>query len=132
MQTTEKYKLNIIEPEADELSPEPINQNTQKLEAELAARPLFASGRFTGDSAESREIKVGFTPKVVLVFNRYGDIRNGSVYYGGMATAERSNLPERASGTVLEVIEGGFRVFYNSSQNIATNGPGDRLYFALG
>ena len=47
MQQTEKYQFNLIEG-ADDFSPEPLNENTQRAEALLAGRARLAAGSYTG------------------------------------------------------------------------------------
>lgn len=47
MQHTEKYQFNLIEG-ADDFSPQPLNQNTQRTEALLAGRARLAAGSYTG------------------------------------------------------------------------------------
>lgn len=50
MQQTNRYKLNLID-KADTFSPDPLNENTEKLEAQLAAE---AQARAAADSAETK------------------------------------------------------------------------------
>ncbi|MBD5133903.1 MAG: hypothetical protein HDT38_05475 [Clostridiales bacterium] len=86
MRKTEAYELNLIDMD-DTFSPEPINENTQKLEAaltgtedRLAQRLTTLEGRkivtgtyvgtFTGtttNSSSTQTIELGFTPTMVLV-----------------------------------------------------------------
>ena len=89
MQQTETYKLNLIET-SDTFSPDPLNQNTQKIEevmsAETAQRAAetaaldnrvtalelhkVAVGTYTGNAtttSKTQTISLGFAPRVVLV-----------------------------------------------------------------
>ena len=93
MQQTETYKLNLIETD-DNFSPNPLNENTQKLETTLAALNAggeacaaeiagldqrlkvfearrFAAGTFAG-TGRSTDVALDFTPKVVIVHSGYG------------------------------------------------------------
>lgn len=63
MQQTETYKLNLIEL-SDKFSPDPLNENAQKLEAALFAETETRSGQTAGLEQrvavlESRKIAVG-------------------------------------------------------------------------
>ena len=89
MQQTKTYKLNLIET-SDTFSPDPLNENTEKLEAEVSAEAAaraagdaaldqrvtvleghkIVSGIYIGDDANQRVFPLGFTPKIVLV--QYG------------------------------------------------------------
>lgn len=71
MRQTENYGLNLPET-ADLLSPKPLNENAEKVDAALAALAagcvMMASGSYTGNGAGSVTIQTpGFTPKVVLM-----------------------------------------------------------------
>lgn len=86
MQQTQKYDLNLIELD-DPFSPEPINQNTQKLVAKLSALDgadaalgervtvleghKLAVGTYTGNGATAaRTIHLGFKPSALLLQSR--------------------------------------------------------------
>lgn len=47
MQQTEKYQFNLIEG-SDPFSPEPLNQNMEKVEGALTARARVLTGSYTG------------------------------------------------------------------------------------
>ena len=86
MQQTETYKLNLIEKD-DTFSPDPLNQNTQKIEevmsAETAQRAAetaaldnrvtvleghkVAVGSYVGNGVNPRSFTLGFAPRVVLI-----------------------------------------------------------------
>ena len=110
MQQTETYKLNLIET-SDTFSPDPLNENTQKLEAALSALGggstaldsritvleghKIAIGTYKGSGTVSQTIQVGFTPLVVFAMGE-------------------NNNPEMATEIfpcrydVLTIIDGGF------------------------
>lgn len=135
MQQTQKYDLNLIELD-DPFSPEPINQNTQKLAAKLSALDgadaalgervtvleghKLAVGTYIGSSSTHgvfQNIALGFKPRLVYVFcARLGHC---------LVTPSQ---PYQASGVVIT--ENGFKVSCNSSCNM--NYKGDYfLYFAV-
>lgn len=91
MKQTNQYKLNLIEKD-DTFSPDPLNDNTAKLEAALNAASAasaaqdaaleqriivleghkIAVGTYTGNGADSQviqTIRVGFSPRVVWIQN---------------------------------------------------------------
>lgn len=123
MQQTETYKLNLIET-SDTFSPDPLNQNTQKIEevmsAETAQRAAgdealssrvtalelhkIAYGTYTGNNT-NRTFQVGFTPQAVLIMCE----RNGLC---GLAyTGQPSKTP------AISIITGGFSVLSSASVN---------------
>ena len=82
-------------------------------------------GTYAGDGQNVRKISLGVTPKWVLVFMdgyiTFGGFNTGSSgAFGGLAL---SGNPVKTfeSGTVLEVVSGGFRVYYSDSSHQATN-----------
>ena len=86
MQQTEKYKFNLIE-SSDTFSPAPLNENMEKVEAQLdAARAEAAAGdaalnqrlqvfeakhfvieRYVGDGKVPRIFELGFAPKLAII-----------------------------------------------------------------
>lgn len=124
MQHTETYNLNLIET-SDTFSPDPLNQNAQALEDALAGESAarasadaaldqrlvkleakhVVAGAYTGngDSSATQLIRLGFTPKVVLIHTRNpgGGFMATSAYY-----CYQSNLNSR----VVEIVDGGFQV----------------------
>lgn len=131
MQQTAKYKLNLIE-KSDTFSPDPLNQNTQKVEnalsaatahadagdkAEAAARAALAQrvtaleahkmvvGTYTGNGSttDGQTINLGFTPAAVLLCT----YATGKFH---MLT-EENPIIVNSMGTILhyvEIVEGGF------------------------
>ena len=113
MQQTENLKLNLIET-GDPISPIPINENAQKIEAALDAQDArltvleakyIVSGTYIGDGQTSQFIDLGFTPKAVVVHHEY------IAYYTALAVAGQSS--SSGSKIALEVVENGFKA-YNS------------------
>ena len=74
MRQTENFGLSLIET-ADMLSPKPLNENTEKIDAALAAQAeaiagklMMATGSYTGSGTRSVTIQTpGFTPKALIV-----------------------------------------------------------------
>ena len=123
MQQTKTYKLNLIET-SDTFSPDPLNENTEKLEAEVSAEAAarqsgdaalearvtvlearrFVAGTYKGDDANQRVFPLGFTPKIVLV------------QYGGNVPV--MGVPERPTMVTLQ--ENAFAVGINYNRNGTT------------
>ena len=135
---TEKYKLNLIET-TDTFSPNPLNENAQKLEAalgaagaaqaaETAAREALDSrvtvleadkvkmvvGSYTGTGGaygNTQTISLGFTPKAVFI------IRPFSSSYDLHLVTQAFSYFDSAMGcnrNVAQVVEGGFVVAYDN------------------
>ena len=70
MQQTETYKLNLMEG-SDTFSPQPINENMEKLEAALEDRPKVALGSYVGSGIygvnSPNTLTFGFEPKLLVV-----------------------------------------------------------------
>lgn len=74
MRQTEHFGLSLIET-ADMLSLKPLNENTEKIDAALAAQAeaiagklMMATGSYTGTGTRSVTIQTpGFTPKALIV-----------------------------------------------------------------
>lgn len=81
MRQTEEYKLNLLDGE-DKLSPKPLNENMEKVEAALAAlsssyvaevskRLMMARGSYVGTGTGAVSIETpGFTPVAMAVWVR--------------------------------------------------------------
>ncbi len=67
MHQTTKYALNLIDP-ADEFSPDPLNENANKIDAELACRPRYHLFQYTGDKQLTRTHTFPFEPQMVLIW----------------------------------------------------------------
>ena len=70
MKQTETYQFKLME-NTDSFSPEPINANTQAIEArlaELAGRAGVAAGTYTGTGAAAGlTVELGFRPALVIL-----------------------------------------------------------------
>lgn len=141
MQQTDKYKLKTIDPD-DPFSPDAINDHARKLETELArmdgeiarvdgAAVKFASGTYNGDGETARKIELPFTPKIVYVGDGLGRVAgNYGELYGGVA------LPGKpatySSYTLVEIVEGGFRVRHYASGVGSNTRTNSYRYLAIG
>ncbi len=78
MQHTTKYQLNLIEP-SDEFSPDPLNDNMNKVEELFAGQLKFEAGSYTGNGRTSEDIRLefGIRPFMVIVYH------STDIEYGG-------------------------------------------------
>ncbi len=132
MQQTETLKLNLIET-GDPISPAPINENADKIEAaiqaEAAARAAleqrlqvfeakkFVYGTCTATS-EGCTVELGFTPIAVVIHRQAGT--DGATALGVVGQPANSGM---------EIIEGGFTFTVGGGYNIRS---GPYCYIAFG
>ncbi len=132
MQQTQNYKLNLIETN-DPLSPAPLNENADKIEAALLTKTAEARtdgleqriltleskpiivGSYVGDKGTlaTQFIPVGFTPSLVLVQSDTG----------GLCIA----WTDHPWKSVVVIEEGGFRI--GATQGWTLNSPNHRYAF---
>ena len=125
---TTNYQLNQWAA-ADKVLREEFNQDNQKIDVALAGLAQHITkitfGTYTGNSnnAEggSQFISLGFTPKAVYVCTNYGatyDVSSYSLIYGGLALEGFPvKTPNGGYFKVLEIDDGGFRVYYGWFSN---------------
>ena len=86
-------------------------------------------GTYAGNNAETRDIALGFQPKLVLLMTTDGIVGNGATIRGGMA------LPGQPlhirSETAMEVTSNGFRVTYNEASMRTNDKQNTYIYFAM-
>lgn len=136
MQQTEKYKLNLIET-SDTFSPNPLNENAQKLEAALDIKANaadhaaleqrvqalelhhFAAGTYTGDGNASQFIALGFTPEVVMIHPVY--------LYEKIGAMCVKDYPHDG----MVIVPGGFEVSrtYGGPKTLAANNGGTQYRY---
>lgn len=134
MQQTETLKLNLIET-GDPISPVPLNENAEKIEAALTAKAdaeaaadldqrlqvfeakKFAVGTYKATSDSDNIVTLEFTPYAVLIHYCGGGIGFTSLALTGQY------------GDSLEIVENGFKTSVGSGFNIRT---GYYTYIALG
>lgn len=91
-------------------------------------------GFYAGNGAASRVITLGYTPKVVMVFEQTStqlEFYNSAVVAHLMAA---TNMPAvRRGRTYLEIVSGGFRVYQDpSSETVQRNVNGNEyIYFYI-
>lgn len=124
MQQTETYKLNLIE-RTDVFSPDPLNENAQKVEAKLGALDSAAAGldsrvtalevhkiaigTYTG-IGKKFSIHVGFSPVAVLLSDTETN--------GGLSFVLTKEAPCRVGAVVkVQLTEDGFEFLEVSSVN---------------
>lgn len=107
---------------------------------ELVAQNLFVTGMYDGNGSAGRVIDLGFTPKAVLLFDAEGNTHDDvDDLHGGLALRNYNVISRSASNTytttwsntycVLGIVSSGFRVNYNSGQEIRSNENGHRYYY---
>ena len=107
---------------------EVLEQADGALESQILTKCQACIGSYTGNSEESQMISLGVTPKAVLIASSDGMFRNGDFKYGGIAI---QGSPSTYSGqTMIEIVENGFKVYYNNSKYVQVN-SGTRRYIAL-
>ena len=146
MNRTTNYKLCQWEAE-DKVQRTDFNEDNAKLDGALAAVeehvrqvqatvPKIEVGTYMGDSKAERFIKLGFTPRVVLLSTRKGRMHDRQslshcYLYGGMALAGHE-LGNGYGQDALIIQENGFKVFYNTdsaSDNAFTNAHNTTYYY---
>ena len=103
MQQTEKYKLNLIE-KTDTFSPDPLNENMEKVEAAITAEAAALDQRLQVIEAHKiaigsaiyagNTVHLGFTPR--------------ALYAVGYMGTHMVLIDSYASSSGIRVIEGGF------------------------
>lgn len=86
-------------------------------------------GSYVGNGAASRKIDLGFTPSAVFSMLQTGNMSSfWSGYqerYGGLALPGKPVTtnwgPNASNKKALEIVDGGFNVFYNYDNEIFTN-----------
>ena len=124
---TEQYQLHQWEP-GDSVLREEFNENFAKLD--VSTRLFF--GSYTGDGAATRTISLPITPKAVFICERSGRIgyiQNVQYVYGGLFLPELPLIKDKK--TAAEIVEGGFRVYYNSSEHICANSSGAVYHYLV-
>ena len=92
-----------------------------RLEQSVTARAAIVTGYYIGNGEAARIIDLGFTPKALFLIDASGRIASShsDTFYGGLAFPGRpvsyNNRP------VVEIIEKGFQVYYNSTLKIHSN-----------
>ena len=93
------------------------------IEAALAnAGPKIVAGTYDGDGSASRFIDLGFTPKAVLVVDKYGRMNAENTlatvqyWYGGLAVSGNPTVSVD-NFVLVEITDGGFSVHSGAKSN---------------
>ena len=129
---TTNYQLNQWEPEDDFLRTD-FNEDNAKIEAALTAltagQVKVVAGSYTGtNSADGREIEVGFQPDAVVLFYNRGFTYNSGYTYGGLFLPGAPLITGNGS-VAAEVTDTGFKVYYNSNQQQYTDQYGSTYHY---
>ena len=108
MQHTDKYKLDLIE-KTDAFSPDPLNQNMEKVEAVLSTLDgrvtVLEARKFATGTRTGQDIQLGFTPAVVFLQYYPKQVYVTSTY---TLTAESMLRGGYDDEVVLQIVDGGF------------------------
>ncbi len=125
MHQTTKYALNLIDP-SDDLSPDPLNENMNKIETELDGCSRLVFGTYKGDGERTQKIDLGFTPKALMIVDDTGTMGNANRIYGGLVfsdTVLRSDIPPAT------IEENGFTVYQGGNSWQCTNESNRGYYY---
>lgn len=141
MKQTENFKLNLIDRD-DTFSPDPLNENMEKLDAALGSGGTTARvyyGSYTGDGtfgkANPTSVTVPFEPKIMFM-------NVGSVYYNGISIiwyrgASGFYYPNNLNIRFYITWEGSTVSWYQSYNSSSENGPTyqlntkDKVYYYI-
>ena len=120
------YTSNLSLPQwelDDRILVEEFNEAMHNIDEAVGAKVQMLVGSYTGDDAAERTISLGVTPKAVFVCDQRGTMgyvpTGNFTAYGGLALP---NHPVEYSGVkALEIVEGGFKVFFTKNGNFAAN-----------
>ena len=136
MQHTEHYDLNIIET-SDKFSPEALNENTRKLDAELArldgdlgatgANCRIVTGTYKGTGSGTTTVTFGRHPEIIFIYGYSGftvffrHYTSGYVLgYNNSSTVYNATVSWGAGGTVT---------WYHYSNSSILNSSGATYYY---
>lgn len=113
---------------AEQADLDTLNSTVQQLQLDVTK---IVFGAYSGNGTASRTIDLGFTPKALLVVRNTGQFSINSMkpeLYGGLAYTGHNITC--SSGTVLNIVENGFKVYYNRADIfIYTNVSGVEYYY---
>lgn len=112
--------------ETDRIQMDDFNDAMERLDTAVAAAPRIATGTYAGNGAETQTINLGFTPKIVIIwqegFRQYSDY-----IYGGIATADYPC----GTANAITIVSNGFCVKEGSGIHTNEN-TGKYIYLAIG
>ena len=86
-----------------------INTHTTQITSLASAKAEYVTGTYSGNDAAERTISLGFTPSIIIVFDKCGSMTTNGLTTGGFAT-KSFTPPSSAVATCSD----GFRVYYES------------------
>ena len=101
-----------------------INTHT----TQIAGKCQVAYGEYTGDGAASRTINLGFTPTAVILCQVSGEFSDANIYSGGIAVTGHP-ATTRSGYPTIQIVDGGFQVFYFSGESSYTNIEGTVYHY---
>ena len=135
---TKNLGLNSWE-RTDAFSMDEFNENFDKIDQAVAENqaaratiPKITFGTYKGNYSAIRKIELPFTPKIVYQGDEQGRTSdNYSGAFGGVAL--KGHPAMHGSNTMVEIVEGGFNVFYHGRNDVSNNNAGTTYcYFAIG
>ena len=105
-----------------------LNSAVSNLQTQLNGKIVV--GTYQGDNQNTRFISLGFTPKMVFVIPSHGEMVNTGQRKGGLAL--EGNSCNNSGRKVVEIVTGGFNVFYTGtsySSDVVANGNGYTYYY---
>lgn len=133
MQQTNNYQFNLIE-SGDTFSPDPLNQNMEKVEAAFAAVTTamgsgghtcrVAHGTYIGDGEGAKTLTFDFYPLVVF-FTAKGSVGHDTM----VLIREGTGTVSGAGGPVSRVSWSGNSVTYGSSNSNTYNQADETIWF---
>lgn len=109
-----------------------LQQQINTLQTTIATKSEIICGYYDGDGSASRIIKLGKTPKAVLVMTRSGDMGNigNLIIYGGLAVQNSSAFHGTYSLDVVKIVSNGFEVYAGGAYyRVASNLSGYRYHY---
>ena len=108
-----------------------LNSAVSGLQNQLDGKIVF--GTYQGDNQNTRFISLGFTPQAVFVIPNHAELVNTGQRKGGLAL--EGNPCQNSGRKVVEIVEGGFNVFFSgtsySSDVVANSNSYTYYYFAV-
>ena len=123
---TERYGLHLWEPE-DNFLREEFNENFAALDKVLGAKSEVVFGSYTGTGTANRVISLGFTPRCVILVNKWWQLfsANNPNDVGGGIFFPETDIPN------FKIVPGGFRVSNEETHGGSTNSTSVHYYIAF-
>lgn len=92
-------------------------------------------GSYEGNSARSRKITLGFTPRIVIIMGGSGGSPETNAMYMHSNGIAMTGMPHQSTSkngenvTRFAVTTGGFNVYFNADENRGSNRSGNRYHY---